>query len=62
MKRLDLRRLAKGLLVTILETAGLTLWLITYIPPPYIDPAKSTILLFLFLFPEHYIAIGPTKR
>lgn len=54
----NLPRLAKALLVTVLETAGLTLWLVTYIPPPYVDPVVSTIIVFLFLFPEHYLAIG----
>lgn len=53
-----LPRLAKAILVTVLETAGLTLWLVTYIPPPYVDPVVSTIIVFVFLFPEHYLAIG----
>lgn len=54
----SLPRLAKALLVTVLETAGLTLWLVTYVPPPYVDPVVSTIIVFVFLFPEHYLAIG----
>jgi hypothetical protein len=58
----SLPRLVKALLVTSLETTGLTTWLVLYIKPEaYRDPVfqvVSTVVIFLLLFPEHYLALG----